>query len=296
MKSVVVDKWVPEVVWEPHMQTAPYQDGDLTWYELGTGAPQVVFLHGLSGCAKSWDDIPFRLEQSGVSSLVQDMPGHGDSHNITGNYTPQLLANVIPWLRQQYGVGSFHIVGHSLGGGVSLAAIDHHQSQIRSATLCSSGGLGKDIPPGFRLVAALRASDYILHKTLNKDVAQAWRAFGAKTRLLGMKYDALTELTADSVESLAEEARMKAFTSIVRNVCNLRGQTEYGQKAIESLGPDRVHLVTCEQDPVLGSRNTLQMASLTGAHLDVFAGKSHNAHLVEREKFANIVLNQVQKY
>lgn len=296
MKTVVVDKVLHPETWGEYAQEGEYRGGSLRWYKVGDGDPQVLFMHGLSGSAQSWDCIPFRLQESGISSLVVDLPGHGESYTVKGEDTPHLMADLVPWLGDQYGVKSLHLVGHSLGGGVALAATDKYQSKVRSLTLNASGGLGKDIHVGLRLVSSIPGSGKVLRTTVNRPVARAWRKVSVAGRSRGFEHQAIAKLTADSVEGLADEARMDAFVAIVRNVCNLKGQTINGEEAIERLGARRVKVITCEEDTILGSKDSIKVSQSTGAELFVFEGKSHEPHLVDRERFTQIVTDQVTRW
>ncbi|GGO65567.1 alpha/beta hydrolase [Microbacterium nanhaiense] len=108
-------------------------DARLRWIELpGEGAP-VLFLHGL-GChgAASWADAAIRL---GRRAVILDMPGHGRSDAPAGfGYTLPELADAVAAAIDGIG-GPLDVVGHSLGGSVTVALAHRHPDLVHRAVL-----------------------------------------------------------------------------------------------------------------------------------------------------------------
>lgn len=84
------------------------------------GAPVLLLVHGMRDHARSWDWLGHRFEGS-YHILAVDMRGHGDSdRSVEGAYAlfdyVADLAGIVDALK----LDRFHLVGHSLGGHVSL--------------------------------------------------------------------------------------------------------------------------------------------------------------------------------
>lgn len=79
----------------------------------GTGAPDVVFLHGAALNAHTWDATAASLD---MSALAVDLPGHGDSAwRDDADYRPETLAATLAPVIDRAG-GRHILVGQSLGG------------------------------------------------------------------------------------------------------------------------------------------------------------------------------------
>jgi pimeloyl-ACP methyl ester carboxylesterase len=79
-----------------------------------TDAPLVVFLHGVSGCGRTYDFLPAQITDGRRIARV-DLRGHGHSHHATGTYTIDRYGeDVVAVLRLLDRPAT--LVGHSLGG------------------------------------------------------------------------------------------------------------------------------------------------------------------------------------
>ena len=83
-------------------------------------APPLLLLHGSRDHAHNWDWVARRL-QDRYHVVAPDFRGHGDSQWTLGSmYTPSEIAYDVAQLVHQQQLAPVRIVGHSLGGIVSL--------------------------------------------------------------------------------------------------------------------------------------------------------------------------------
>lgn len=84
----------------------------------------VVLVHGMRGASVLWEPIVKRLE-SDHRVLVVDLPGHGDAPRSgldpAGLRFDALVDGLHETLTSVFGSEPVHLVGHSLGGALSLA-------------------------------------------------------------------------------------------------------------------------------------------------------------------------------
>jgi esterase len=88
------------------------------------GAPAVVILHGLLGSTRNWTTIARQLgEHYSVHCL--DLRNHGDSPHADSMRWSDLSSDILRYVDEQ-GLQRFVLMGHSLGGKVSMRfAVDH---------------------------------------------------------------------------------------------------------------------------------------------------------------------------
>lgn len=88
----------------------------------GEGKP-VVMVHGLAASLHDWDDLFPELSANGYAGYALDLTGHGESEKPLDHthYTFQnLYHDFSAWLDSLGLPEPFPLIGHSLGGGLSL--------------------------------------------------------------------------------------------------------------------------------------------------------------------------------
>ncbi|WP_440876980.1 alpha/beta fold hydrolase [Thalassotalea sp. PLHSN55] len=80
----------------------------------------ILLVHGLGQLGmKDWYDVMPALADK-HHLIVIDLPGFGYSEKPAGRYSPRNYAKILASIRQQYGKDEFIVMGHSMGGAVSL--------------------------------------------------------------------------------------------------------------------------------------------------------------------------------
>jgi pimeloyl-ACP methyl ester carboxylesterase len=107
---------------KPVKKTLRTADGVNIVYEVrGKGDTALVFLHGWCGDREYWKHQvePFAADYRVVTL---DQAGHGESGKDRKNWTVNSLAGDVEALVKELGLKRVILVGHSMGGSVSLAA------------------------------------------------------------------------------------------------------------------------------------------------------------------------------
>src|SRR4030042_1734498 len=91
---------------------------DVHYFTAGQGDPLVV-IHGGGGDARTWLNNVAELADK-YTVYVPDLPGFGESQPLEGDYYIPELTEFVDGFSDKLGLGSFHLVGHSIGGGVAL--------------------------------------------------------------------------------------------------------------------------------------------------------------------------------
>ncbi len=107
--------------------------------------PVVVLVHGFGADKDNWTRMTQKL--TGFHVIAPDLPGHGDSsfdENAQYGFDKQSrrLAEFVDAL----GLKSFHLVGNSMGGGISALYAYRHPAKVKSLALVDAVGFYGDTP------------------------------------------------------------------------------------------------------------------------------------------------------
>jgi len=118
------------------------------WVTAGAaGAPDAVLLHGSGGAAALWYPVLGPLAERRHIVAV-DLPGHGETE-IPQWRSPDAMEQMLEWLEEFLGRFEWPLlIGHSLGGYLSLLHFARRRPQVPGMVLVDAGGIGPR-PPGF---------------------------------------------------------------------------------------------------------------------------------------------------
>ena len=116
---------------------------DIHYFTGGQGDPLVV-IHGGGAGADSWVQNVAELSQH-YRIYVPDLPGFGHSQTMEGDYGISEFVEFVEDFTRSLGLKRFHLVGHSIGGGIALRYALKFPHRISKLVLVSSMFLGKEI-------------------------------------------------------------------------------------------------------------------------------------------------------
>ncbi|WP_206455930.1 alpha/beta fold hydrolase [Aurantimonas marina] len=105
----------------------------------------IVFLHGFDGRAEIWAPLQDAVASPQRLTIAFDLPGHGRSRYYPGFGPPKAAARAVIAQLDARGIGSAHIVGHSMGGAIAALIGLFAPERVASLTLLAPGGFGKEI-------------------------------------------------------------------------------------------------------------------------------------------------------
>lgn len=124
---------------------------DIHYVTGGHGDPLIV-VHGGANGAGAWMENVEELAKN-YTIYVPDLPGFGHSQPMEGNYYIPELVEFVDDFSHSLGLKSFHLMGHSLGGGVALSYVLRFPHKIKKLVLISSMCLGKEIALWVRVLS-----------------------------------------------------------------------------------------------------------------------------------------------
>jgi pimeloyl-ACP methyl ester carboxylesterase len=258
----------------------------------GEGAP-VLLVHGIGSSQDTWGDIPDRLSQQGIPVVAVDLPGHGNSSKAPGDYSLGSLASTLRDLLDHLGHEKVHLVGHSLGGGISMQFTYQFPGRPLSLALISSGGLGEEVFPGLR-AAALPGADLALKLALNKRTLAGLDWAGERLSRFGYKPHALNGGAIDTVRRLSDDENRAAFLSTVRSVISTKGQRVSALDKLAFVQGEQVLIMWGDKDPMIPhSHGENAHALLPGSQLEIFHGAGHEPHTYDPDRFTDLIAGHV---
>ena len=110
----------------------------LAYAEAGQGDPAVVLVHGMA-CDRSHLRLQMQHLEFRHRVVAVDLRGHGESDKPPGPYTAEVFGDDLCHLFDHLGLDRPVLVGHSLGGSISLALAAARPERLSGLILLDSG-------------------------------------------------------------------------------------------------------------------------------------------------------------
>ncbi|MEM1323090.1 MAG: alpha/beta hydrolase [Bacteroidota bacterium] len=107
---------------------------DIHYSDQGSG-PVLVFVHGFCEDYRIWEQVSQAVEGYRIVSI--DLPGFGRSEALA-EPSVEGMAEVLRGLLEELDIDRFLLIGHSMGGYVSLAFAERHGAQLEGLALVHS--------------------------------------------------------------------------------------------------------------------------------------------------------------
>src|SRR3954470_9633751 len=278
---------------KPRQREITLHGHHVAYREAGDDGPVLLLIHGITGCAKQWDDsIPLLAERYKV--IAPDLLGHGESAKPRGDYSLGAYAAGVRDLLVALGHRRATVVGHSLGGGIAMQFVYEYPPFAERLVLVNSGGLGRE---GHLLLraASLPGSEIVLPLLAHARVLGIGGAIGAVVRRFG--FQAGTDLAemAKGYASLGDAAARQAFVHTIRAVIEPRGQ--------RVSAPARLYLTSLVPSLVMWGGNDPLIPvdhaepahrAMPGSRIAIFENAGHFPQLQEPVRFAHTLIDFIE--
>lgn len=118
------------------MPFVDFREGKIHFRVEGKGRA-IVLIHGFLGSMNIWDDILPELKKRYKIVLI-DLPGHGKSDNFGYVHKMDLMAEAVKAVLDQLQLRRYVLIGHSMGGYVSMAFAEKYMDNLRGIILFHS--------------------------------------------------------------------------------------------------------------------------------------------------------------
>ena len=110
--------------------------GDLHYKDEGDrDDPAIVLLHGFTASQRWWDRVAPDLTRRGLRVIRFDLLGHGNSEKPRDGYAPDEQARRVAAALEKLRVRRATVVGHSMGGTVASALVEHEPRLVRKLAI-----------------------------------------------------------------------------------------------------------------------------------------------------------------
>jgi pimeloyl-ACP methyl ester carboxylesterase len=121
----------------------------VNFVQQGKGNP-IILTHGLAASLHDWDDLLPELAGAGYAGYALDLLGHGESHKpeCQHEYTFEaVFEHFSTWIDSLTLADPLILIGHSLGGGLSLQYALRYPERVRALVLVNPFYDIQQLPP-----------------------------------------------------------------------------------------------------------------------------------------------------
>lgn len=112
----------------------------VNYQDEGEGQETLVLLHGLMNSLDVWASYVFKFMKE-IRVVAIDLLGHGETGDSSEIHTMEHQADMVKTVLDHIGVSNCVIVGHSMGGYVSLAFAELYPNYVKGLCLLNSHAL-----------------------------------------------------------------------------------------------------------------------------------------------------------
>jgi pimeloyl-ACP methyl ester carboxylesterase len=235
----------------------------------GSGAANLIFLHGWGGDGSTWAEVVAHLDAALCRSFCLDLRGHGKSGLPVAGYTIQDFSEDVLTVADSQNAKTFIPVGFSMGGKLACYLAAKYPDRVAGLVLIAPA------PPGLApvdrdvgLQACRDAGDWRKNEAAFKN----WFASSASSEIVKTYCQTIARTPLPVLEATAE---LFLWTSLVE---------EIGRLNLPTL------LVTGKVDPVYGmAYQEREMLPFLNRATVKMLPSGHFAPLEQPEELANLI-------
>ncbi len=265
--------------------TEPVFNGKVYLYDSKNGnRATVILVHGVGeDASKIWlKSVPELEKQYRV--IFFDLPGFGRSDKTDALYSPKNYAELIKWVYDKYVDGPMYLVGHSMGGAISLCYAGTYPQTLERLVIIDAAG--------------------ILHRTaFTSSLASIQKTEIGKFKLFKDEIDLLSRFIETNLLGETQQYLPKDISIILENSF-LRSKLLNSPQKIASLAliytdlnrqinniDIPVFIIWGEKDAVAPLRTGKMLSYIIpNSVLNIMPGLSHNPMIDRPADFNNLVV------
>jgi pimeloyl-ACP methyl ester carboxylesterase len=255
------------------------------YYAEGSG-PALILVHGIASSSRTWRQVMPRLAER-FTVIAPDMLGHGASAKLRGDYSLGAHASGIRDLMVALGIERATLVGHSLGGGVSMQFAYQFPERVERLVLVDSGGLGEEVSLLLRALT-LPGAEYILPLGCRPEFSRAIARGTSWLGKIGVRPSPLAEEIWNGYVSLGTKDGREAFLHTLRSVVDITGQRVSATDRLYLAQEVPTLIVWGERDPLIPAAHGRRAhRSMPGSAFKLYRDVGHFPHCDEPDRFVD---------
>ena len=243
---------------------------DIHYLTGGEGEPLVV-IHGGGDSGRAWLENAAELSKN-YQVYLPDLPGFGHSKAIDEDFDLSSYVTFVEDFSRSLGLGHFHLVGHSLGGGIALNYALKFPHKIERLVLISSLCLGREIALWSRILSLP-----IFYRITKKTMVSVFRAIGWLVKKINYP---LEKVTPPSLFRM----------SIGKSIMSIKGQTTVLANQLSELLMPTL-LVWGAKDSIVPVRHAILAAErIPNCQVRVFQDSGHSVYRHRIREFSDLMV------
>jgi pimeloyl-ACP methyl ester carboxylesterase len=267
-------------------------------FRIAGEGPAILLIHGIGDNSSTWETVQKKLAQR-FTVIAPDLLGHGKSDKPRADYSVAAYANGMRDLLAVLDIERVTVVGHSLGGGVTMQFAYQYPQLVERIVLVGTGGVTKDVhfvlrlaslPMGSEALALLRMPGALpALQVVGRVVGKMLNVVGAAAPAIApSKFDLPDVLRI--LDELPEPTASAAFSRTLRAVVDWRGQVVTMLDRCYLTQSVPVQLIWGEHDSVIPvSHAKMAHAAMPGSRLEVFEKSGHFPFHDFPDRFVEVV-------
>ena len=259
-------------------------------FRVAGEGPAILLIHGIGDNSSTWETVQTKLAQR-FTVIAPDLLGHGKSDKPRADYSVAAYANGMRDLLSVLGVERVTVVGHSLGGGVTMQFAYQYPQLVERVVLVATGGVTKDVHFALRL-ASLPMGSEALTLLRMPGALPALQIFGrvVGTALGSTRFGRDLPDVLRVLAELPEPTASSAFSRTLRAVVDWRGQVVTMLDRCYLTQSVPVQLIWGEDDSVIPvGHASMAHAAMPGSRLEIFGKSGHFPFHDFPDRFVEVV-------
>ncbi len=260
-----------------NIQTTKYNNSTIFYRVSGQGKT-VVLLHGFGEDGNIWNYLATNLEDN-FKVIIPDLPGSGKSELLNGEekeITINNYAKVVMHILEKENVSTCTVVGHSMGGYITLAIAENYPDILNGFGLFHSSAFADNEE---KIQARLKSIEFL--KT--NDAASF-----LKTSTPGLFADKFKHEYPDVIEKLIESGKHFSTQALIQYYQAMINRPERLEVLKQTTLP--VLFIIGEKDQAIPLQQSLAQCHLPSiSYVHILSNAGHMGMLEEKELCNNIV-------
>jgi len=236
-----------------------HKDIPISFHDYGKG-DAVVLLHGFLENQFMWNTIVTQLSKT-HRVITIDLLGHGQTECLGYVHTMESMSEVVHEVLTHLKIDSCYLVGHSMGGYVSLAFAEAYSNKVHGIFLMNS-------------TAHPDSNERIKLRDRAKEMAQTSYSNMVMLSISNLFYEMNLERLMDEVEEIKQQALQTPLQGYLAAQEGMKTRPS----RIKIAKQHKMFYLIGENDPIIDSTRNLEEAKQVGARYKIVSG-GHMSHL-----------------